>query len=83
MIPEIPKAWKAISGHTSLTSFISTEEGFVAMSMHSVHLTLMAKKECGRWEPEFFTGLDLTPIRLKVRVHKSPRGKGLVSAQRL
>jgi hypothetical protein len=33
MSPEIPVAWEAISGHTSLTFFISTEKGFIAMPM--------------------------------------------------
>jgi hypothetical protein len=42
MVSEIPVAWETISGHTSLTAFIGTKEGFVAMSMHSVGLTLMA-----------------------------------------
>jgi hypothetical protein len=44
MISEIPVAWEAISGHTSLTAFISTEEGFVSMPMHGVGLTLVTKK---------------------------------------
>jgi len=42
MVSEIPVAWETISGHASFTAFIGTEEGFVAMSMHSVGLTLMA-----------------------------------------
>jgi hypothetical protein len=65
MIPEIPVAWEAISGHTSLTSFISTEEWFIAMPMHSGGLTFMTKKASGRGRLKFFTSWDLTLIWLK------------------
>jgi hypothetical protein len=81
MTPEIPGVGKAISGHTSFTSFISTEEGFIAMAMHGVGLTLMPKKTGDRCELEFFTSWDLTLIWLKVKVHKFTSGNHIISVE--
>ena len=42
VVTEIPVAWEAISGNTTVASFVCAEEGFFTMSMHGVGLTLMA-----------------------------------------
>jgi hypothetical protein len=70
MIPEIPVAWEAISGKSSLTAFIGTEEWFVAVSMHSMSFALMAEKGSRGRKAEFLAGVNLTFVWLQVGIHE-------------
>ena len=42
VVTEIPVAWEAISGNTTVTSFVCAEEGLFTVSMHGVSFTLMS-----------------------------------------
>jgi hypothetical protein len=70
MIPEIPVAWEAISGNSSLTAFIGAEEWFVAVSMHSMSFALMAEKASRGRKAEFLAGVNLTFVWLQVGIHE-------------
>jgi hypothetical protein len=70
VVSEIPVAWKAISGDSSLTSVIGAEEGLVAVSMHGMSFALMAEQASGGRETKLLAGIDLAFVWLQVGVHK-------------
>jgi hypothetical protein len=70
VVTKVPVAGKAISGHTSLATFIGAEERFVAVSMHGVGFTLMAEEASSGREIEGLTSSDLAVIWLEVRIHE-------------
>jgi hypothetical protein len=63
-------AWEAISGNTAFATFIGTEVGFVAMSMHGVGFTLMAEEARSGRETGVLTGNNLAPVGLQMGVDK-------------
>ena len=81
VVPEIPMAWKAISGGAALAAFIGTKVGFVAVSVHSVGFTLMTK-EAGRGrEPGVLTSNNLTFVWLQMGVDKFASRDGEISIE--
>lgn len=66
MIPEVPVAGKAISLNASIATIIGAEEGFVAVSMHSVGLALMAEETGRGREMEVLASDDLASVWLQM-----------------
>ena len=81
MVSEIPVAWKAISGNSSLTPLIGAKEGFVAMSMHGMSFALMAEQASRRGETKLFAGIDLALVWFQVGVHKFAGTHRVVSGE--
>jgi len=81
VVSEIPVAWKAISGDSSLTSVIGAEEGLVAVSMHGMSFALMAEQASGGRETKLLAGIDLAFVWLQVGVHKFTEAHEVVSVE--
>ena len=82
VVTEIPVAWEAISGNTTVASFVCAEEGLFTVSMHGVGLTLMSEETGRGWEVEILAGRDLTSVRLQVGVHEFADRGEVVSIER-
>ena len=80
VVPEIPMAWEAISWNSTIATFVSAEEGLVAVAVHCMSLTLMAKEASCRRELEILAGWDLALIWLEMGIHKFA-GTELVSSE--
>ena len=79
VITKVPVAREAITGDATLTAFIGTEEGFVAMAMHSVGLTLVTEETGSGGEMEILTGKYLATVWLQMRVHEFASTETMVS----
>ena len=77
-------AWEPISGYATFATFIGTEEGLVAMAMHSVGLTLVPEETGSGREMEVLAGEDLAAVRLQVGIHEfASKGKVVSGAKGL
>jgi hypothetical protein len=70
VVTEVPMTGEAVSRGGTLAALICTQVWFVAVPMHSVSFTLVAK-EAGRGrETGILAGNDLAPVGFQVRIHK-------------
>jgi hypothetical protein len=70
VVSEVPLPGESTSGVGALASFIGAEERLVAVTMHGVGLTLMAKKAGRGRKPGILTRLNFASVGLQMGIHK-------------